>query len=121
MGLGLFGTPLEANIKCIIFSAIILFVYFLPHPQSNCHIFVTCFLLASASYISLAWYDTIYDCNDRLGPTIFGWFSKSLKPNEYAEKFDNLPIKYQKTIRIIDVAVLSVVAAAAIYPFLKKN
>ena len=78
MGGGLFGTPLYLNIKCLIFSACILFVYWLPHPKTIAHNLVMGFLLATSSYIALAWYDVLYDCNDRLQPTLFGWMSKSL-------------------------------------------
>jgi hypothetical protein len=121
MGLGLFGTPLAVNFKCIVFAMIILLVYWLPHPKEPLHKFVACFLLATAAYISLAWYDTLFDCNDRLQPTIFSWFSKSLKPLEYQKEYDQLPLKYKKIIRTIDVAALGVVAAAFLYPLLRPS
>jgi pyrrolidone-carboxylate peptidase len=75
------------------------------------------FLLATAAYIALAWYDVLYDCNDHLGPTLFGWLSAPFKPAEYSRKFEELPIKYQKIVRGVDIAVLALVAAAFIYPF----
>lgn len=114
---GLFGTPLALNLKCIVFSVCVLLVYWLPHPRSSMHQFVAAFLLATAAYISLAWYDYLYDCTDKLGPTIFGWFSQFAKPPQYQTAFDSLPVKYKKTVQIIDIVVLSVVVIAFVYPF----
>lgn len=118
MGGGLFGTPLYLNIKCIIFSAFVIAIYYLPHPSGYAHNFVMIFLLGTASYILLAWYDVLYDANDRLKPTLLGWLSKTFKPHEYRDKYDKLPLKTQKVIRIVDIGVLSVVFIAFIYPFM---
>jgi hypothetical protein len=120
MGGGLFGTPLYLNVKCLIISAIVLIVYWLPHPRHIAHRFVAAFLLATATYIGLAWYDVLYDCNDHLGPTILGWMSAPFKPPEYAKKYSELPVKYQKIVRWVDIAVLGLVAAAFAYPFIQK-
>jgi hypothetical protein len=121
MGGGLFGTPLYLNPKCLVFSAFVCIIYWLPHPKSTLHNIVMAFLLATASYISLAWYDVMYDCNDHLGPTILGWLSMPLKPKEYGDKFEKLPIKYQKIIRAVDIFVLLLVVVAIGYPFIIKN
>jgi UDP-N-acetylmuramyl pentapeptide phosphotransferase/UDP-N-acetylglucosamine-1-phosphate transferase len=120
MGGGLFGTPLYLNPKCLVFSGFVLMVYWLPHPKAFAHKFVAAFLLATASYILLAWYDMIYDCTDRLRPTLLGWMSGFLKPAEYRKKFEELPIKYQKIVRGVDIAVLVIVLAAFVYPFYQK-
>lgn len=118
MGGGLFGTPLYLNIKCLVFSAFVCIIYWLPHVESRLHNIVMGFLLACSAYISLAWYDVLYDCNDHLGPTILGWLSMPLKPKEYRDKFDKLPIKYQKIIRNVDIFVLLLVVVAILYPFI---
>ena len=121
MGGGLFGTPLYLNPKCLVFSGFVLMVYWLPHPVAYSHKFVAAFLLATAAYIALAWYDMIYDCNDRLGPTLLGWMSGFFKPAEYGKKFDALPVKYKKIVRAVDIVVLIVVLAAFVYPFYQKR
>ena len=117
MGGGLFGTPLYLNLKCLVFSISILMVYWLPHPKTVAHNLVMGFLISVSAYIALAWYDVMYDCNDRLKPTLLGWLSKPFKPPEYAAGYDDLPLKTQKIIRTVDVAVLSIVALTFLYPF----
>lgn len=121
MGGGLFGTPLALNPKCLVFSFAIIAVYYLPKPITIAHNIVMVFLLGMSSYIALAWYDVIYDCNDRLKPTIFGWLSKTFKPKEYREQYKDLPIKAKKIIRNIDIIILLVIAMTFAYPFIVKS
>ena len=118
MGGGLFSTPLYLNAKCLIFSLAIIIVYWLPHPKTTAHNIVMAFLLGTTAYISLAWYDVLYDCNDRLKPTIFGWLSKWLKPKEYTTQYNDLPIKEQKTIRNFDIIILGIIIVTFLYPFI---
>lgn len=113
----MFGTPLYLNPKCLVFSAFVLAVYWLPHPKPLPHRIVMAFFLATLAYVLLAWYDVIYDCNDRLGPTLLGWMSKSFKPKEYSDKYDELPVKYQKIIRWVDIAILVVLGILFFIPF----
>lgn len=118
MGLGLFGASVHPNVKCLVFSCILLFVYFaLPMPRANAHKFVAGFLLASAAYVGLAWYDYLYDCNDRLRPSPFGWLTGWAKPPDYKANYAALPDKEKRIIRNIDVAVLGVIVAAIAYPY----
>ena len=118
MGGGLFGTPLYLNPKCLAFSAFVLFVYWMPHPKEYAHKIVANVILATAAYIILAWYDMIYNCNDRLRPTLIGWISGWLKPKEYKEEYDQLPVKYQKIIRTFDIVLLVVILALLMYPYI---
>ena len=118
MGGGLFGTPLYLNVKCLVLSLAVIIVYFLPHPKSNAHILVMVFLLGTSAYISLAWYDVLYDCNDHLHPTLLGWLSKPLKPKYYSDQYNELPLKTQKTIRNFDIIVLGVLVITFILPFI---
>ena len=120
MGGGLFDTPLYLNAKCLVVSAAVLVVYWLPHPKAFAHRAVAAFLLATATYISLAWYDVLYDCNDHLKPTLLGWLSMSFKPPAYKKGYEELPVKYQKIVRWFDIAVLGIVAIAIAYPYIQK-
>lgn len=106
MGGGMFGTPLYLNPKCLVFSAFVLAVYWMPHAKAYEHKIVIAFVLASAAYVLMAWYDYLYDCTDRFGPTFLGWLTKVFKPKEYSQKFDELPVKYQKIVRTVDIVVL---------------
>jgi hypothetical protein len=115
---GLFGTQFSLNPKCLVFSLMIVLVYFLPHPLSTMHTIVMIFLLGMAAYIGLAWYDFLFDCDDHLKPTFLGYLSAPFKPPAYGKQLDELPAKEKKTIRIVDMAVLSLVVFAFVYPFL---
>jgi UDP-N-acetylmuramyl pentapeptide phosphotransferase/UDP-N-acetylglucosamine-1-phosphate transferase len=118
MGGGLFGTPLALNPKCLVFSAFMIGVYFMPHPKAFTHNLVMAFVLATAAYVLLAWYDVIYECNDRLKPTLLGWISMPFKPAHYAEDYEKLPLKYQKVIRTFDIVVLVILLGLLVYPYI---
>ncbi len=120
MGGGLFGTPFYLNPKCLVFSAFVILIYYLPVPESTAHNLVMIFLLGCSAYILMAWYDVLYDCNDRFGPTYLGWMTKPLKPPEYGEKYDILPLKYKKRIQTVDILVLLVVFITFLYPFVTQ-
>lgn len=117
MGGGMFGTPLYLNPKCLAFSAFVLGVYWMPHPKAFAHRVLMAFILATAAYILMAWYDYWYDCTDRLGPTFLGWLSKPFKPQEYSEKYKTLPIKYQKIVRTVDIVLLIGILFLAFSPY----
>lgn len=117
MGGGMFGTPLYLNPKCLVFSAFVLAVYWMPHAKAYEHKIVVAFVLATAAYVLMAWYDYLYDCTDRFGPTFLGWLSKPFKPKEYSEKYDDLPIKYQKIVRTVDIVVLLVIVVLLFSPY----
>lgn len=118
MGGGLFGTPLYLNPKCLVFSAFVLGVYWMPHPSAYAHKILIAFILATAAYVLMAWYDVLFDCNDRLKPTLLGWMSGYFKPPYYRKEFDELPLKYQKVVRTFDVAVLIVLLGLLVYPYI---
>jgi hypothetical protein len=64
---GLFDTanyPFTLNIKCIIFSIIIMVIYtFRPPVLSLLPSLIIYFIIFVISYIFLAWYDYFYGCN----------------------------------------------------------
>ena len=117
---GLFGTPLALNPKCLVFSAFVLLVYWMPHPKFYQHKIVVAFVLATTAYVLLAWYDMLYDCNDRLKPTLLGWLSMPFKPSEYRDKYEELPLKYKKIVRWTDITILVVLLGLTFSPYLLK-
>jgi hypothetical protein len=121
MGGGLFGTPLYLNPKCLVFSAFVLGVYWMPHAKEFSHKVVVAFILATAAYILMAWYDYLYDCNDRFGPTFLGWMTKIFKPEEYKQKFKELPVKYEKMVRTVDILVLIGILGLLVYPYIRYS
>jgi len=83
------GRPFQFNIKCIIFTLLIALGYWFL-PQRN--IYVLIFLLW-IPYISLAWYDYSYDCQDKMLPTIipFGrYLFLPFKPQGYKDEYKKL-------------------------------
>lgn len=117
MGGGLFGTPLYLNPKCLVFSAFVLGVYWMPHMKAYEHRIVVNFILATAAYVFMAWYDVLFDCNDRFKPTLLGWLSGPFKPPAYMKEYEELPIKYQKIIRWFDIAILVLMVVLIFSPY----
>jgi hypothetical protein len=114
---GLFGTPLYLNPKCLVFSAFVLIVYWMPHFKHLEHRIVMNFVLATAAYVLMAWYDVLFDCNDRLRPTLLGWMSGPFKPSYYQQEYEELPIKYKKIIRWFDIAILVLIIVLILSPY----
>jgi hypothetical protein len=121
MGGGLFGTPLYLNPKCLVFSAFVLGVYWMPHAKEYSHKVAIAFILATAAYVLMAWYDYLYDCTDRFGPTFLGWMSGWFKPQEYRDKYNALPVKYEKMVRTVDILVLIGILGLLVYPYIRYS
>lgn len=121
MGGGLFGTPLYLNEKCIAFAVFVLFVFWMPHPKAWEHEIVLAFVLAMTAYVLMAWYDYIYDCNDKLGPTLLGNFVKWAKPKEVQKEYEDLPIKYKKIVGGFDIGVLIVLLVLLVIPYIRRT
>jgi hypothetical protein len=124
MGGGLFGTPLALNPKCLVFSGMLIAIYWLPpyrnlkNPYDLAFFRFTTIGLAFAGYILLAWDDVLYDANDHLQPTILGWLSMPFKPAEYGAAYERLPLKWQKIVRAIDLLALAAGIFFVFSPFL---
>jgi hypothetical protein len=115
---GLFGTPLTLNEKCVLFAGFVLAVYFLPHFKNWQHEAVFAFVLAMLAYVMMAWYDYIYDCNDKLGPTFFGGLIGWMKPyGGVPPPHEPLPIKYKKVVAAFDIIVLVVLITLVFAPY----
>ena len=119
---GLFpGHPFSLNVKCIIFTAVLAAGYwFAPHKN----LWVLAFLIWFP-YIALAWYDYMYDCRDKLKPTLvpFGreiWLP--FKPPGYKEEFKKMPADQIAAMNKLDhVLFWTIIAGAIGWYILKKK
>lgn len=60
---GLFGQPFALNIKCIIFSLIIMVIFLIkPKINNSIVLYLTLFMIFVISYVAMAWYDYYYEC-----------------------------------------------------------
>ena len=119
---GLFpGHPFSLNVKCIIFTAVLAAGYWFA-PYKN--LWVLAFLIWFP-YIALAWYDYMYDCRDKLKPTLvpFGreiWLP--FKPPGYKEEFKKMPADQIAAMNKLDhVLFWTIIAGAIGWYILKKK
>ena len=86
------GYPFTLNIKCIIFSLIImaLYTYCPPKVESKAKIFLIYFALFVISYVGLAWYDYFYACSQLPLHRAKGSITVKIKPSAHEkEKQEN--------------------------------
>tara|TARA_B110000259_G_scaffold188118_1_gene245057 strand:+ start:1832 stop:2548 length:717 start_codon:yes stop_codon:yes gene_type:complete len=83
--------PFHPNIKCIVFSIILMLGYW-TLPKKNPFMLPLIFVIA---YVSMAWYDHMYDCDMKMyGGKYGGYLSSPFKPqrrenNEKNDEGDN--------------------------------
>ena len=60
---GLFEKPFSLNVKCIVFSMIIMSIFlYCPNIKNNLMMGITLFAIFVISYVAMAWYDAFFDC-----------------------------------------------------------
>lgn len=92
------GYPFAPNWKCVVFTALVAGGYwYLPPGQPL--ILLTLLILP---YVAMAWYDYMYECTNKLKPTLIP-FGRTLflplKPPGYKAEFASLP---PEAIRAMD-------------------
>ena len=95
------GAPFKFNIKCVIFSAALAGGYWFLPPKN---LFVLFFLLWFP-YIAMAWYDYMYECRNKLGPTIvpFGRYMwLPFKPPQYQADFNKMSVSQNESMDRVD-------------------
>ena len=88
---GLFGRPFVLNIKCIIFSLIIMGLFLVkPVIKNKLILGLILFIIFVVSYVAMAWYDFYYNCD--ILPLQRGKKSLTglLKPKIHSQKQINL-------------------------------
>lgn len=114
------GRPFAWNVKCIIFTAIVAGGYW-SLPSKNKYVLT---FLLWLPYVSLAWYDYMYACQDKMHPTIIPFgrkFFLPFKPPDYKLEFDQLPKEQIKSMDKLDHIVTWSIAVAAMYMFVTKK
>lgn len=79
--------PFQLNIKCIIFSMIIIILFlYCPSFINNWIKYITLFTLFVVSYVAMAWYDYVFDC--RIAPLKKGYasFQRFIKPKAHVHE-----------------------------------
>jgi len=129
---GLFGKPFALNIKCIIFSLLImgLFLY-KPVIKSTLALYSILFLIFVISYVAMAWYDYYYDCRilplKRGDRSVTGLFKPPPhSPKQFAlssdVKFNNIIIYASHILFIVPLLIYMAVykkkVNAMVYPII---
>jgi len=87
---GVFGKPFAFNIKCIIFSMLIMSIFlYKPNFTNNYALYGSLFIIFVISYVAMAWYDYFFDC--RILPLRKGEKSwqKYIKPKAHEKEKQN--------------------------------
>jgi hypothetical protein len=121
---GLFpNQPFAFNVKCIVFTAVVAGGYWFA-PAKNVLVLL---VLLWLPYVSMAWYDYVYQCNYKMQPTLFPfgrWIFLPFKPDGYKKEFERLPNSKIETMNKLDHTVawtllIALLAFGAWY--LRKN
>jgi hypothetical protein len=82
--------PFAFNAKCIVGTAVIAGGYWWLPPKSAWVLI----LLLWLPYVAMAWYDYLYDCKEKMQPTLFPlgrYVFLPFKPPGYKAEFDEMP------------------------------
>jgi len=103
---GLFGLRFHLNLKCILFTLMIVGIYWFAPPR-NIYFLIFCLWFP---YILMAWYDSIYQCQlGLLEPTIipFGqYLFLPFKPPSYQQRFRELAPEQIQAMNTLDHLIL---------------
>lgn len=109
------GRPFSFNVKCIVFTAAVAGGYWYLPPRR----WWALALLLWLPYVAMAWYDNLYDCRDKMGPTVvpFGRFLfLPFKPESYKREYRKMAQAQIDTMSRVDHVVgWTLVAACAGY------
>ena len=125
---GLFpGYPFTLNIKCIVFSIIIMIIYtFRPPILSLVPSLLVYFIIFVISYVSLAWYDYYYACSQLpLQKSSGGGFTSYFKPPVHEPTKQNehtfTQIELDKNNKVIFAMHLLLIVPILLFIGIKSN
>jgi len=109
------GRPFALNIKCIIFTLVVAGGYWYLPPK-NKYILL---LLLWLPYVTMAWYDYSYNCEDKMQPTIFPfgrYIFLPFKPQGYKDEFSKMTKEQIEAMEQLDHIVgYTIIAGVALY------
>ena len=121
--------PFHPNIKCIVFSVALMISYWML-PQKNPFMLPLIFVVA---YVSMAWYDHLYNCDMKMyGGKYGGYLSSPFKPQrrtedkseEKSEEKDllkNQEGKYRQKVNLLHILAINPVLIYVGYMANKSN
>lgn len=92
------GRPFSFNVKCIVFTVLAAGGYWYLPPRNLWVLFVLLWL----PYVVMAWYDYMYDCSDKMQPTVvpFGrYLFLPFKPPGYKAEYAKMA---QRQLGVMD-------------------
>jgi hypothetical protein len=98
------GRPFAFNIKCIVFTLIVAGGYWYAPPKNVWVLLLTMW----APYVAMAWYDYMYECKDKMQPTIvpFGrYIFLPFKPPGYRREYERMAASQHAQMRRVDHAI----------------
>ena len=81
------GRPFALNPKCLYFSGAMVTAYWVLPCKYDPHKWWATALIASASYVGLAWYDHAYDCKDKMRAGALNPIFGAVKPPVRAGRY----------------------------------
>ena len=122
---GLFGKPFAFNIKCIIFSLIIMALFlYNPKIKNNYILYGILFIIFVISYVAMAWYDYFFDC--RILPLLKGeksWQKHVKPPAHQPKKQEDWVCEQDKSLKMVLIYLSHIIFIVPIlgYVALYKN
>ena len=119
--------PYHPNPKCLLFSAIIMAIYWFSPTDKNPFLLPVMFII---SYIAMAWYDYMYDCDsimysgNALGPNTIDAIFKPQHRNKKSDKKNlaqNQEKEYLHRVYLFHVIAISPILLYVGYYGIKSN
>lgn len=118
--------PFEVNIKCVIFSIIIIALFFYQPPKMNIYWkSFSAFLLFVLAYVAMAWYDYIFNCQKLALKKSQNGVTDKLKPEPHTlsqtDRSKTTPEEEDLEWRLINLFHILVTVPLLIYVGINKN
>lgn len=100
--------PFEPNLKCIVFASVLMLGYWFASCKPNKYLLPLIFIIA---YVSMAWYDVMYNCDNIMNSgndfNITSIFKNQLQEKEKDSSVLNQKEIYQKNIYLFHLFIVA--------------